>query len=41
MTGQQGTGETVILSSNKAIDSYRDQAPTGAGGLAEVNTKED
>ncbi len=38
VTGQQGTGETVILSSNKAIDSYRNQEPTGAGGLAEVAT---
>lgn len=32
--GKKGTGETVIMSSTKAIDSYREQAPTGAGGLA-------
>ena len=33
LQGQEGTGETVIMSSTKAIDSYREQAPTGAGGL--------
>jgi len=38
--GQQGSGETVILSSNKAIDSYREAAPTGTKGLAEVATSE-
>ena len=32
--GQSGTGETVIMSSTKAIDSYREQAPTGTGGLS-------
>lgn len=31
--GQSGTGETVIMSSSKAIDTYRSQKPTGAGGL--------
>lgn len=31
--GKKGTGETVIASSNKAIDTFRDTAPTGAGGL--------
>ena len=31
--GQQGTGETVILTSNKAIDSYRETPPTGTQGL--------
>ena len=40
VSGQQGTGETVILSSNKAIDTYRDQEPTGAGGLREVSSTE-
>lgn len=33
LEGQKGTGETVIMSSTKAIDSYREQAPSGAGGL--------
>ena len=31
--GQQGTGETVVLTSTKAIDSYREQEPTGTQGL--------
>lgn len=31
--GQQGTGETVVLTSTKAIDSYREQQPTGTSGL--------
>ena len=37
--GQSGTGETVILSSTKAINSYREQAPTGEGGLAQATTE--
>lgn len=36
--GQTGTGETVIMSSTKAIDSFRERAPTGAGGLTENAT---
>jgi pilus assembly protein CpaD len=31
--GAKGTGETVVMSSTKAIDSYREQAPTGEKGL--------
>jgi pilus assembly protein CpaD len=27
--GAEGTGETVVMSSTKAIESYREQAPTG------------
>lgn len=38
--GQQGTGETVILSSNKAITTYREKPPTGAQGLAKVSSTE-
>ena len=38
--GQQGTGETVILSSNKAIDTYREKPPTGTQGLANVSSTE-
>ena len=38
--GQKGSGETVILSSNKAIDSYREKAPTGTQGLSEVSSTE-
>ena len=33
LKGQEGTGETVIMSSKKAIDSYRSKAPTGSGGV--------
>ena len=35
--GQKGTGETTIMTSNKAIDAYRDQAPSGSGGLSDVS----
>ncbi|UOR14214.1 CpaD family pilus assembly protein [Qipengyuania aquimaris] len=37
--GQQGTGETVVTTSTKAIQTYRDAEPTGAGGLPEINTE--
>lgn len=33
ITGQAGTGETVIMSSTKAIDTYRKKANTGSGEL--------
>lgn len=36
--GAEGTGETTIMSSNKAIDSYRTQAPTGEKGLKANST---
>ena len=36
--GQQGTGETVVTTSTKAIATYREQEPTGAAGLPEINT---
>lgn len=36
--GQEGTGETVVSTSNKAIESYRGQAPTGEGGLVQPAT---
>ncbi|QPC99343.1 MULTISPECIES: CpaD family pilus assembly protein [Qipengyuania] len=38
--GQQGSGETVILSSNKAIDSYREKPATGSQGLSKVSSTE-
>ena len=38
--GQQGTGETVVTTSTKAIKAYRAQEPSGAGGLPEVKTSE-
>lgn len=39
--GADGTGSTVVMSSTKAIDSYREAKPTGSGGLADVGSKED
>ena len=39
--GQQGTGETVVLTSTKAIDSYREQKPTGTKGLKESPTSDE
>ena len=35
LEGEVGTGETVVMSSTKAIESYRNQTPTGQGGLAQ------
>lgn len=37
LEGQSGTGETVILTSTKAIETFRDTPPTGANGLLEAN----
>ena len=36
--GATGTGETVIMSSTKAIESYRAAKPTGEGGLKASST---
>ena len=33
LEGQTGTGETVAATGNRAIQTYRESAPTGAGGL--------
>lgn len=38
ISGQTGTGETVVMSSSKAISSYREKAPTGEGGLPAAGT---
>ena len=38
--GAEGTGETVVMSSTKAIATYRAQEPTGKGGLPEVSSGE-
>lgn len=38
LTGQAGTGETVIMSSTKAIETYREKANTGAGELKAPST---
>lgn len=40
INGQNGTGETVVATSNKAIDAYRGQAPTGEGGLSQTASDE-
>ncbi len=37
--GAQGSGDTVLMSSNKAINAYRTQAPSGANGLKVNSTK--
>ena len=36
--GARGNGETVVMSSNKAIGSYRNQTPTGEKGLKKNET---
>lgn len=38
--GAAGNGRTVVMSSTKAIDSYREAKPTGEGGLKEQSTKD-
>lgn len=38
LKGAEGTGETVVMSSTKAIETYRAQEPTGKGGLPAVST---
>lgn len=38
IAGQAGTGETVVTTSTKAIEAYRAAAPTGTGGLGEVDS---
>lgn len=40
ITGQTGTGQTVVSTGTKAIDSYRAQAPTGEQGLKSSGTSE-
>jgi pilus assembly protein CpaD len=37
--GATGTGDTVVMSSTKAIETYREQKPTGAGGLPQVSSQ--
>jgi pilus assembly protein CpaD len=37
--GAEGTGETVVMSSTKAIQSYREQEPTGGGQLQAVSSQ--
>jgi pilus assembly protein CpaD len=37
--GAEGTGETVVMSSTKAIQTYREQEPTGKGNLKAVSSQ--
>lgn len=37
LQGKKGDSETVIATSNKAISTYRETAPSGAGGLLEAS----
>ena len=37
--GAEGTGETVVMSSTKAIETYRAQDPTGKAGLPEISSR--
>lgn len=39
LEGAEGTGETTVMSSTKAIETYRETAPTGAGGLPQVSSQ--
>lgn len=39
LEGEHGTGETVVMTSNRAIDIYRNAEPTGAGGLPAVSSE--
>lgn len=39
LKGANSTGRTVVMSGNKAIDSYRDAKPTGEQGLKQNNTQ--
>ncbi|MBX7458005.1 CpaD family pilus assembly protein [Qipengyuania sp. 1NDH17] len=38
VVGQQGSGETIVTTHTKAIETYRDQEPTGKAGLPQVST---
>jgi pilus assembly protein CpaD len=39
LQGAEGTGETVVMSSTKAIQTYREAEPTGKAGLPEVSSQ--
>lgn len=39
LKGAEGTGETVVMSSTKAIETYREAKPTGSGGLPAVSSQ--
>lgn len=39
LKGATGAGRTAVMSSNKAIDAYREAKPTGEGGLKQNSTQ--
>lgn len=39
LEGATGTGDTVVMTSNRAIDTYRNTEPTGAGGLPQISSE--
>lgn len=41
LKGAQGGGDTTVMSSSKAIGLYREQKPSGAGGLKATSSKGD
>ncbi len=40
LEGARGSGDTVVASGTKAIDTLREAKPTGAGGLKQVSSTE-
>lgn len=38
LEGQSGSGETVVATGTRAIQTYRDAEPSGAGGLQNANS---
>ncbi|MEO1729166.1 MAG: CpaD family pilus assembly protein [Pseudomonadota bacterium] len=39
LEGKKGTGETVVATGNKAIETLREAPPTGAAGLGDANVQ--
>ncbi|WP_298464493.1 CpaD family pilus assembly protein [uncultured Erythrobacter sp.] len=39
LEGKKGSGENVVATSNKAITTYRETAPTGAAGLQDAQSE--
>lgn len=38
LEGAEGTGDTIVQTSNRAINTYREAEPTGAGGLPQLSS---
>lgn len=41
LKGAEGSSDTVVMSASKAIGAYREQKPTGSGGLKQTSSKGD